>query len=315
MLTPKEQIQKAFNEGHLSGSWMIVGPYGVGKKRLAEEISALVLTGSFEGKITNASEVKWIERGFTEEVKRRIQKKILAGKSVDEEEDTTSRRQEITVDDIRAGLRFLSLTTTEKQTRILIIHLADEMNENAQNALLKALEEPRGKNLILLLCQNVGRILPTIRSRCRQIMLRPLSQTALAQLFSDRTEEAALLADLAGGSVGLAEDILAIDGLQLYHRLDALLMPIADMPISDVRSYVSDICDNKEVDLFRFFKLFVLMWLEKRIKDVSLTSQEHECWLDLYGELSSLMNETERLYLDKKQVAQTALFKIAEVLK
>ena len=106
MLTPKEQIQKAFNEGHLSGSWMIVGPYGVGKKRLAEEISALVLTGSFEGKITNSSEVKWIERGFTEEVKRRIQKKILAGKSVDEEEDTTSRRQEITVDDIRAGLRF-----------------------------------------------------------------------------------------------------------------------------------------------------------------------------------------------------------------
>lgn len=314
MLTPKEQIQKAFKEGRLSGSWMIVGPYGVGKKRLAEEICALVLAGSFDAPLQNSADVKWIERGLTDEAKRDIQKKILAGKAVEETSEGPRRKREITVDDVRAGLQFLSLKAAEDRTRILIVNLADEMNENAQNALLKALEEPHERTLILLLCQNVGKLLPTIRSRCRQITVRPLSPAALVERFRDKTDEAELLAALSGGSPGLAEDILAIDGLRLYHRLDALLMPLADMPLNDMRAYVAEVSETKTTDLFPFFRLFVLVWLEKRIKEDAFAA-EREIWLDLYRDLSRLMNEADRLYLDKKQVIQTVFFKIAEALK
>ena len=80
---------------------------------------------------------------------------------------TGKLRQEIGVDDVRDMGGFLRLTAGEGAWRVIVIDSADEMNRNAANALLKILEEPPARSLLLLVSHAPGRLLPTIRPRCR----------------------------------------------------------------------------------------------------------------------------------------------------
>ena len=83
-------------------------------------------------------------------------------------------RNEIVVDDVREIGTFLHLTAAEGGWRVVIVDGADAMNRNAGNALLKILEEPPQRALLLIVAHSPGRLLPTIRSRCRQMKLSPL---------------------------------------------------------------------------------------------------------------------------------------------
>src|SRR4029077_13207291 len=82
-------------------------------------------------------------------------------------------RSEIVVDDTRAIAAFLRLTPAEGGWRVVVVDGADEMNRNAANALLKILEEPPSRALLLLVAHSPGRLLPTIRSRVRRFPLSP----------------------------------------------------------------------------------------------------------------------------------------------
>src|ERR1700688_1149105 len=90
-------------------------------------------------------------------------------------------RGEIVVDDTRAIGTFLRLTPAEGGWRVVIVDGADEMNRNAANALLKILEEPPQQALLLLVAHSPGRLLPTIRSRCRRFPLAPLPAAIVAE--------------------------------------------------------------------------------------------------------------------------------------
>ena len=97
--------------------------------------------------------------------------------------------------------------------RVAIVDTADDMNDNAANALLKMLEEPPARAMLLLLSNTPGRLLPTIRSRCQRLDLRPLDD-AIAGKGAGATicrtvshAERASLARLSGGSIGAALDL------------------------------------------------------------------------------------------------------------
>ena len=150
--------------------------------------------------------------------------------------DTDKMRNVITVGDIRGEERrslkhlteFLRLSAADGGRRVAIIDCADEMNANASNALLKLLEEPPAKVTILLISHQPGRLLPTIRSRCRELRLMPLPAALLADALiaagGDVTPaDSAALAELAGGSVGEAFEMTNLDGLKLYAALIRLM--------------------------------------------------------------------------------------------
>ncbi len=84
-------------------------------------------------------------------------------------------RREIAVDDARDLGHFFSLAPSEGGMRVAIVDAVDDLNRNAANAILKTLEEPPARSILLLVCHAPGAILPTIRSRCRRMALRPLS--------------------------------------------------------------------------------------------------------------------------------------------
>src|SRR5262249_4425539 len=112
--------------------------------------------------------------------------------------------------------------------RVAIVDPADDMNENAANALLKQLEEPPEQAMLLLLSHRPGRLLATIRSRCRRLDLRPLAdatvENALAALLPEMAvAERQALARLSGGSIGAALALADGEGAMLAQEADKLI--------------------------------------------------------------------------------------------
>jgi DNA polymerase-3 subunit delta' len=143
----------------------------------------------------------------------------------------------LSVDEIRKLANFFGLTSGAGGWRVAIVDTADEMNDNAANALLKLLEEPPGRAMLLLLSNMPGRLLPTIRSRCQRLELRTLDDAALSRAlakFLPDSDEAqrAQLARLSGGSIGAALALASGEGADLAAEADRLIDQAAspDMP-------------------------------------------------------------------------------------
>src|SRR5207302_4332417 len=98
-------------------------------------------------------------------------------------------RSEIVVDDVRGLGEFIHMTPAMGEWRVAIIDAADEMNRNAANAVLKILEEPPPKAVLLIVAHAPGRLLATIRSRCRRLALQRLADDTVMQLLGDYAPE------------------------------------------------------------------------------------------------------------------------------
>ncbi|MDN3719358.1 DNA polymerase III subunit delta' [Roseibium salinum] len=142
--------------------------------------------------------------------------------------DDKSKRfkTELPVDEIRRTVSFFGTTASAKAWRICIVDAADDMNISSANALLKVLEEPPERCLFLVLSHAPGRLLPTIRSRCRRIDLEPLSSDeiceGLRELAPDAVPSADDLRELAhtsDGSLRSAITLLSGDGLAIAKGL------------------------------------------------------------------------------------------------
>jgi len=110
---------------------------------------------------------------------------------------------------------------------VAIIDAMDDLNIQAQNALLKILEEPPEKVLFLMVCHQPGRLLPTIRSRCRELRLTALDAASLGSAMMDAgfapDADTEALASLSGGSAGEAARLIADEGLVIYANLVTIL--------------------------------------------------------------------------------------------
>jgi DNA polymerase-3 subunit delta' len=140
----------------------------------------------------------------------------------------TGLSADIRVDEVRRMKSFFALSAADGGARVALIDSADELNTQAANALLKLLEEPPPGATFLVLAHQPHRLLPTIRSRCRTLRLRPLAPPDLAAALAQAgaapaPDEAVPLAELAGGSVGEAFRLSRLDGLALYADLVALV--------------------------------------------------------------------------------------------
>jgi DNA polymerase III subunit delta' len=133
----------------------------------------------------------------------------------------------VTVDEIRRVGRFLSMTSHDGGYRVVIVDAADDMNRNAANALLKSLEEPPPRTLFLLVVHSIGRMLPTIRSRCQLLKLKPLASddllAALRAVSPGSEEVPDDLAAKASGSVREALLMTQFGGLDIANAVDAVV--------------------------------------------------------------------------------------------
>ncbi len=312
----KKQIIDVIQKGKIAGSWLVSGEYGVGKKKFASELASFLTTGEWKETYQYNPNVKWVECGLTEDAKKEIQKMILAGKSVEENEKTANRKQEITIDDIRSGIQFLSLKPAQNEYRILIINLAEDMNRNAANALLKVLEEPYPQSVLILLTQNTGKLLPTICSRCRKIVVPKLKFSEITEQLKQlypQCKDVELIAELSNGSIGLAREIYNQNGLELYQKLTSLLVPFSQVDIEKLNDFADFLTKNeKQYDLFCTFLLNRLASYVKEYAQINRLKTER--FIDIFDETTKEFDLTSTLYLDKKQVIISKILSLCEVL-
>ena len=299
-----DKIISSYKSGKRAQSWIISGPEGIGKHKIVDEVSRALL-GTKEGDLSAG--LKVIECGLTEDAKKAVQKAILDGQAPDEE-DLNKKKSEITVEDIRSGIDFLSLKST-LPCRILVISLADEMNEKAQNTLLKTLEEPYDKSLILLISENIERLLPTIRSRCQKMFLPALSKEELKKRLSAEyptVSDLDKIAEISGGIPGIAKKIIENDGLDLYDSFLCLMSPIKSVSLESVFDFSNEAAkDPVRLDLIR---LFMLHFVADKAKNVPVSSGYD--WSQFYSHLQNEWRKMDRLYLDKEQTLAELIFSI-----
>lgn len=223
---------RAFASRRMPHAWLITGPKGIGKATLAFRMARFLLSQRPEadaGLFAAAPEPDTLAMPADHPVFRRVRELAHSDLRVlrRSENDKGKLRSEIVVDDVRAAIDFLHMTPAESLWRVMIVDAVDEMNRNAANALLKILEEPRPNTVLILVSHAPGRLLPTIRSRCRKLALQPLGDNLLAgelgRVLPDlATADRQLAATLAEGSVGRAIALAGGGGLALFRGIGRL---------------------------------------------------------------------------------------------
>jgi DNA polymerase III subunit delta' len=231
----QEEAEAAFvaaaRAGRLPHAWLITGPRGVGKATLAWRIARALLAGQAAAGRLDLEPDAAVVRAVAALSHPGL---CLCRRPWD---DKTGRlRTEIPVDAVRSLIGFFRLSASDGGARVAVIDAADEMNTAAANALLKLLEEPPAGGTLLLVSHRPARLLPTIRSRCRELRCRPLDPEALGRALAEAGAPAArdpfALAELAAGSAGAAFRLLAEGGLDLYEEIAGLVAtaPPIDRP-------------------------------------------------------------------------------------
>ncbi len=241
-LVGHEAAEQAMLAAHrlerLHHAWLLTGPRGIGKATLAWRFARFLLTSQPAGLFAAAPENLAVapDAPGRSLVDARSHPDLFHLRRT-LNPDTGRIRAEIAVDDVRDLGAFMHMTPAMGEWRVAIVDSADEMNRNSANAVLKILEEPPAKAVLLIVAHAPGRLLPTIRSRCRRLTLRPLPDQDVVKLLGDyapdtKPQERAALASLAQGSIGRALELASAGSLDLYRDMVEVLatLPDLDMP-------------------------------------------------------------------------------------
>lgn len=336
---------RAWTSGRVHHAWLLTGPQGIGKATLAYRIARFALARgavSAGGLFGEEPAPESLEIPAEHPVFRRVASGghsdlLTVERSVNSK--TGKLRGEIVVDDVRRLSSFLALTTGEGQWRVVVVDVADEMNRSAANALLKGLEEPPPRTLFLLVSHMPGRLLPTIRSRCRNLALSPLAEQTVAALLAEARPElgpddTADLARLSDGSVGQALGLADAGGLDLYRALVGLLSRLDRIDVRAVHSLGDKLGRAGAEDSFALFGRLLDRWLSDMIlnqvrgrKPREVVSGEANLaqslvvrgslakWLEVWENVTRLFSQAESASLDRKQVVVSAFLTLEQAAR
>jgi DNA polymerase-3 subunit delta' len=309
-------ILDALRAGRLHHAWLITGPDGVGKATLAFRFARRLLAGipSTETLALDPANPTF--------------RRVAAGSHADLEtielgvnEKTGRQRTQIIVDDARKIGGFMSLTPAEGGWRVVVVDGAEDMNPSAANAILKVLEEPPARAMLILCCAAPGRLLPTIRSRCRRLRLDPLDDAAMAELLAgylpDLSDDERLrLITLAEGSPGRALKLADEEGLKIAALVDEVLGALPDLPATRAYALADTLLRGESG--FSTFMDMLRTGLAAAVREAVRGRADPEqvriaalrspdAWVEVWQALSRLQDETERFALDKRQALVAGL--------
>jgi DNA polymerase-3 subunit delta' len=183
-----EQFTSAWARRKLHHAWLLAGPKGVGKASFAKAAARRVLADA-AGPPSDLP-------GIGTDDEHPIVKLVNAGSHPDmrwlerlPKEKGEGLARDITIKQIRALGEFMGMTAALSPWRVAVIDCMDELNKEASNALLKILEEPPPNTLFFLVSHAPGRLLPTIRSRCRRLQFGSLDDDAMTSILDARSPE------------------------------------------------------------------------------------------------------------------------------
>src|SRR5215469_9133452 len=267
----EEALLAAYRGGRIPHAFLIVGPKGIGKATLAYRLARFVLAHP-DPEAPAVAKATSLAVDPDQQVARRIAAQghgdlLVLERALNEK---GALRQQIAVDDVRRTVSFFGSTAGEGGWRIAIVDAVDELNRSGANALLKVLEEPPERAVLLLVSHSAARVPATLRSRCRIVALRPLAQddvaAALAASAGIAPENLEITAAAAGadGSVARALTLLEEDALLLRQRALDLLARLPDVDPVDLHALGDALAGTDPQPLAAFLDT-VNGWLSQRL--------------------------------------------------
>jgi len=258
-------LSGAAESGRLHHAWLVTGPSGIGKATLAYRFAKYLLATPDERR-EDGDVVLGVDASSraARQVLALSHPGLLVIRRPYEFKDKRFKAS-ITIDEVRRLRDFLGHTSGAHSWRVVIVDAVDELNMNAANALLKSLEEPPQRCVFLLISSEPGRLLATIRSRCRSLALLPLANEDLlaagrqALSGSDTgavpsDEELTRLVALAGGSVRRLLMLATSDGSALAARVDRLFAGLGGgLDWSDVHGLADELAPAAALQRFEAF--------------------------------------------------------------
>jgi DNA polymerase-3 subunit delta' len=307
-------LRDAYNSGRLPHAWLISGPRGIGKATLAYRFARFVLAQG--GKSADG-----LHLAADHPVFRRVASGGHADlKVIERTPDPKSgkMRASIVIDDVRGAGKFLRLTAAEGGWRVVIVDAADDMNPSSANAILKILEEPPARALLLLVSHNPGRLLPTIRSRCRRLNMPALEAATVAALARQYlpglgAAEAERLSLLAEGSIGHALALAEVGGLGFHDEISRLLEGLPRLDIEALHVLGDKLGRAGAEDAFRMTTDLLRWWMARLIVSGAkgegdplmarlFASGGRQRWLQAWDKTGRILARAETAHLDRKQV-------------
>ena len=265
------EFADALASGRMHHAWLIVGPEGVGKATLAYHFARMVLAERDAAHRTEA-----IDAGhpvFRKVAALSHPNLLLLRRSFNEK--TKRYSQFIGVDEVRRLKAFLGNTAGEEGWRVVIVDRADDLNQNAANALLKALEEPPPHTLFILISGAEGRLPVTIRSRARVLRVTALGEDDLekavrAALARDEQEADAksigTALALSNGSVRRALELISDEGVELYDEIVAFFAELPELDGPRLHRLVDQIGGFSNTEQLELFIALLLGLIERLIR-------------------------------------------------
>lgn len=337
---------QAATSGRMPHAWLIGGPPGIGKATLAYRFARFILAG---GAAAGGGLFGEGPADLHLDPEHPVFRRVRAGGHGDllaverpwhkdeekkEEGDRRRRVGDLPVDEVRKIAPFLHLTAAEGGWRVVVVDEAETMSRSAANAILKVLEEPPPRALLLLVANNPGALLPTIRSRCRRLQLAPLPEDAIDAYLARHAPDLAPaertgIARLAEGSIGRAVTLVQENGLDLYRTLFDLLRELPALDIAAVHRLGDQLAPAAAEPTYRLLTGLLDGWLARLVRNAVRGAQPPEIvageaalmarlagagagaggggpaldrWLEVWEKIRRLVDQADSANLDRKQV-------------
>ena len=332
-----EKAFKTFIKSQLGGrlhhAWLLSGLKGIGKATLAWKIVTELsnetnVTQDYDNsKVLLAKKIKALSLSNLFLCRRPYDDKVQRLKKF------------ITIDEIRKLKSFFQMSAIENEWRIAIIDCADDLNNAAANALLKLLEEPPNKSILIIISNQPGRLPATVRSRCRSLHLKKLNESEIKEVLtlsdldvnSKTADDRLVLSVIADGSAGMAITALNNNGITLFHECLEIFSGFPNFNRKKIQKLSENVKNN--IEKFKFLSGILLLIISRLAlltalsRNITPTTEENALVIklcpianvpdklaELYSDLSKLFLSCEELNLDTANQIFNSFIKIESKL-
>lgn len=330
------EVAGAIASGRMHHAWLLCGPRGIGKATLAYRMARTLLKYGVGVCVPTNLSIAGEDQVFHWVQALSHPDFLLLRRQVD---DKGNIQNVLSVAVARRATDFFAHSAGEGGWRVCIVDSVDDMNLSAANALLKILEEPPAKSVFLLISHSPGRLLPTIRSRCRKLILSPLSESDLTsvvlQHFPEMNRDDLLLsAKLAQGSPGHALAMIRDGGLDQFRELIRLLMALPTLDMAALHTLGDRLSRANAETSYDAMTQMLSAWLARMIRagaagvlpddrvageaaliERLVAAAPLDQWTQVWENINSLLRRADSVNLNRKQVILSIFSRLAETAR
>ena len=333
----EQELLDAYRSERLHHAWILGGPKGIGKATLAYRFARFAIANPdrFGPQVAAATDLSLPEAHPTfRQIAQGANPNLLHLRRPWDEK-AKRFKTELPVDEIRKTVSFFGTTASASAWRICIVDAADDMNISSANALLKILEEPPARCLFLVLSHAPGRLLPTIRSRCRRLDMTPLSGNEIEEGLKGLCpedlpgpQEMADLIQFADGSLRSALTLLSGDGLAINRGFVRLAAQAPNVDLAALHALADLVSARGQTDNWESFQHIARQWLYQRMRESAKggapegSRQGHQpglgrlvSWADMWEKMNRATADADALNLDRKQVVLDVFRTLSQVMR